>query len=44
MSMIPYLINLLKELPEELGSPAATTAPDSLFKVRPKGESIFLPK
>ena len=44
VSMIPYLINLLKELPEELGEPAATPAPYNLFKVRPEGEAIFLPE
>ena len=42
MSMIPYLINLLKEFPEELGAIADTTAPDHLFIVRPEGESRLL--
>ena len=41
-SIIPYLINLLKEIPEELGSLAATPAPDNMFKVRPEGEARFL--
>ena len=44
VSMIPYLINLLKEFPEDLGALAATTAPDHLFKVRPEGDSRFLPE
>ena len=42
--MIPYLINIIKEFPEELGAPAATPAPDHLFKFRPEGEAQFLPK
>ena len=44
LSMIPYLINLLKEFLEDLGALAATTAPDHLFKVRPEGDSRFLPE
>ena len=31
LSMIPYLINLLREFPRELVVPAATPAPDHLF-------------
>ena len=34
VSMIPYMINMLKEFPEELGIPAATPATEHLFKVR----------
>ena len=37
-SMIPYVINILKEFPEDLGAPASTIAPDHLFKVRPEFE------
>ena len=44
VSMIPYLINILKDLTEELESPSATPSSDNLFKVIPGGESIFLPE
>ena len=44
VSMIPYLINILKDFPEDLGAPAATPAPDNLFKVRPEVEAIFVPE
>ena len=40
--MIPYLINIIKDFPEDIGEPADTPATDHLFKVRPEGESIFL--
>ena len=42
--MIPYIINLIKEFPEDLGSPDTNQALDHLFKVRPEGEEIFLPE
>ena len=41
--MIPYLINLLKEFPEDIGAPAATLAPYHQLKLRPEGEARFLP-
>ena len=44
LSMIPYLINLLKEFLEDLGALSATTTPDNVFKVRPEGDSRFLPE
>ena len=42
--MIPYLINLLKDFPEEIGAPTATPYPDNLFKVITVGEARFLPE
>ena len=42
--MIPYLINIIKDFPEDIGEPADTPATDHLFKVRPEGEEIFLPE
>ena len=44
VSIMQYLINLLKEFLEELGTPAATPALDHLFKVRPEVEAILLPE
>ena len=41
---MPYLINLLKDLPEDLGVPSANPAPYHLFRVIPEGEAIFLPE
>ena len=42
VSMIPYLINITKDFPEDIGEPTDTPAPNHLFKVRPEGESRFL--
>ena len=44
VSMIPYLINVLKELPEELGAAASSTEPDHLFKIRTENEATYLPE
>ena len=42
--MIPYLINVLKEFPEELGAADSSPEPDHLFKVRPENEVRYLPE
>ena len=44
VSMIPYLINVLKELSEELGAAASSTEPDHLFKIRTENEATYLPE
>ena len=42
VSMIPYLLNVLKEFPEELEADALSPAPDNLFRVRPENEARYL--
>ena len=42
VSMIPYLINVLMEFPEELGAAALSPALDNMFKVRPENEAIYM--
>ena len=42
VSMIPYLINVLKEFPEKLGAADSSPAPDHIFKVRPGNEVTYL--
>ena len=44
VSIMPYLINVQKEFPEELGEAASSPAPDHLFKVSPENEAIYLPE
>ena len=44
VSMIPYLINVLKEFPEKMGAAALSPAPDHLFKVRPENEVTYRPE
>ena len=42
VSMIPYLLNVLKEFPEEMISAALSPAPNHLFKIRPENEARYL--
>ena len=35
-------INILKELPEELGAASSSPAPDHMFKVRPENEATYM--
>ena len=44
VSIMPYLINVQKEFPEELGEAASSPAPDHLFKVSPENEARYLPE
>ena len=44
VSMITYLINVVKEFPEELVAAALSPSPDHLFKVRPENEARYLPE
>ena len=44
VSMIPYLNDLLREFPEQLGTPQATPAADHLFEVREEEDAQLLPE
>ena len=44
VSMIPYLIGVLRNFPEELGAATASPASEHLFQVRPDNERDVLPE
>ena len=44
VSIIPYLLNVLKEFPEELGASEPSPEHDHLFNVRPENEARYLPE
>ena len=44
ISMIPYLIGVLRNFPEELGAATASPASEHLFQVRPDNERDVLPE
>ena len=42
--MIPYLLNVITDFPEELGASALSPATDHIFKVRHENEARYLPE